>query len=814
MSRLRENAGRRRVLFLSIALSALLFTAVFSIVFGIVKSMEIQTMRTIGTTSHGSFKEVDDKAIRTLARDSRIVDYAVRQLIGVSQDEKIPLEISYLDEKGFQWMLMEDMNGHFPRKKNEIVVEKQAVEKMGYKGEIGEKIHLVYHVIDRSSSEVLARKNDDFVIAGTYKSPVDSNVGVGQIYVSKAYADEQGVPSKNQEMEVRLKHSWRIRRQLRAIAKDAGYATSQSPASAEEKTLRLGVNFAYFSNDENFDYTIFLPALAMVFLIFLSAYLIIHTVFELSVAEDVRLIGLLKTLGMTKKQTRQLLYFQGLMVDLPATVVGEVGGFAISAMILNRLFEQNAMLANVRPDFAFFAGVGIVSAVVTVCTVYLSIFRPARLAEKVPPIHGAQYTDTVVGNYKNRRSFSLGRLAFREVFHRKGRFTSVVLSMALASIILTSVLTYTTNMDIKKGLSDTITTDYNVASPAYFRYEYIGMDAALDPEYCRKIEELPGFVGGGGIYGAGYESAYPEVKIKGETVFSVLFGMDPYLVKKQSFLEGRFDEKSWNEGDGVILGVEQGGGRTFSVGEKIHVTVKGEERELTVMGKIPYNFSNGLRYFMEVGKDKDLPVSETNPARDRVYLYISPKSYKAWMKNSSLMSYGFDIEKQSKKDFDDALDKMEKKADFSYDSRAKQEKSFEDTKHLIELAGYGLAFVLFLISVLNFINIIATEVLKSRRDLAILEAVGMTRKKLKVYLAAKTAIYSVCSFFAASFFMACVGNSLLKRAMKQAMWLDVQSTWWPLFLVHGVNALIGVVFVLAYYESKSKKTLVDRVRDL
>lgn len=236
-------------------------------------------------------------------------------------------------------------------------------------------------------------------------------------------------------------------------------------------------------------------------------------------------------------------------------------------MILNRLFEQNAMLANIRPDAAFFAGVGIVSAVVTLCTVFLSIFRPARLAEKVPPIHGAQYTDTVVGNHKSRRSFSLGRLAIREVFHRKGRFTSVVLSMALASIIFTSVLTYTTNMDIKKASPIRLRPTTMWRAPPIFGTSILVWTQRWTRGIAGKSRNCPDLSAEEAFMGQ-VTSAYPEVKIKGETVFSVLFGMDPYLVKKQSFLEGHFDENSWNEGDGVILGIEQGGGSPFSVGEK------------------------------------------------------------------------------------------------------------------------------------------------------------------------------------------------------------------------------------------------------
>ena len=58
-------------------------------------------------------------------------------------------------------------------------------------------------------------------------------------------------------------------------------------------------------------------------------------------------------------------------------------------------------------------------------------------------------------------------------------------------------------------------------------------------------------------------------------------------------------------------------------------------------------------------------------------------------------------------------------------------------KSLIEFAGYSLSIALFLISVLNFINVIATEILRNMVNLSILEAIGMTKKNIKKYLVKK-----------------------------------------------------------------------------
>ena len=60
---LNANKSRRNILLLAIALTSILFTSLFSVALGVGKSMETQTMKTIGTISHGSFKDICDEDI-------------------------------------------------------------------------------------------------------------------------------------------------------------------------------------------------------------------------------------------------------------------------------------------------------------------------------------------------------------------------------------------------------------------------------------------------------------------------------------------------------------------------------------------------------------------------------------------------------------------------------------------------------------------------------------------------------------------------------------------------------------------------------
>ncbi|MFR2716417.1 MAG: hypothetical protein ACLTA5_03335 [Anaerococcus obesiensis] len=120
---LNANKSRRNILLLAIALTSILFTSLFSVALGLGKSMETQTMKTIGTISHGSFKELSDEDVEILTHDKDIKDFSVREKVGILDDKKVMAELSYMDKKGFEWSLIEKVKGKFPEKENDVFID-------------------------------------------------------------------------------------------------------------------------------------------------------------------------------------------------------------------------------------------------------------------------------------------------------------------------------------------------------------------------------------------------------------------------------------------------------------------------------------------------------------------------------------------------------------------------------------------------------------------------------------------------------------------------------------------------------------------
>lgn len=774
--------------------------------------METQTMKTIGTISHGSFKELSDKDISILSKDKDIKEFSIREKVGILDDEKISAELSYIDKNGFEWSLIEKVKGKFPEKENDVFIDLATAKKLGYKGEIGEEIEVPFTIEKPYTGEIIEKKSDKFIISGTFQNPIDSNVGVGQIYLSKAYVYKLSLPKNNKDVEVMLKNSFMIRDKLIKIAERNGYKVVDDPGNLSEKEIRIGVNFAYiFSGDSSFDFKTFLPFLAFLILVMVAGYLIINNIFKISVNEDIKLLGLLKTIGMTKPQIKKLVHLESLAVALPAIIVGDIVGISIGKVILNKIFANNEMLTDVKLSLTVIILIIVFSTAFTLLTVFLSVMRPARYAAKVSPIDASRYNETTIKNKYKSEDISLGKLARRQVFSNKFRFISIILSMSLSAVILNSVLTYTGNIDLEKGISDVIATDYNIASPKYFRYMYSGSEDGIKDNFIDEIENQKGFKGGGALYYYGYEYSYPDIKIEDHKVAPILLGIDDYLINKQKFIDGVFDKEKWQTGNYVIIGEYGDKKSAFKTGDKIKINVKNKAKEVQVMGKIEYNFSNGLRYFPVIKEDIN---DESSPTLGLEYIYMNPNEYKELTGDQSIMSYGFDVADREKENFDKLLKTFENEPDFSYDSRDLQIKSTMEFKNLIEFAGYSLSIVLFLISVLNFINVIATEILRNMVNLSILEAIGMTKKNIKKYLVKKNLIYSLCGLIFSFLIMLLVDKYILMDFMEQTQWTSYKFVILPLILVNSVNIIIGIIFTGRFYEKHSQNSLVDRIRSL
>ena len=331
---LRAAKTRNLIAVLAIALTTLLFMSLFSIAGAIVNSFQESTFRQVGGRFHGTFKDVTQEQIDELSTDERIKSIALRQMLGMPTDppfNKAHVEVSWMDENCARDYFIELEEGHYPREKDEIIVDSRVLALLGVEPEMGAKIELPYYLGQNSKHPEL--RTDTFTLCGWWE--YDPACVASFANVSRAYADEvlgSYVPKDEYDitgrtdMNIMLGSSARIREEMLEILVDHGYQEDDEKVhgAASGEFIAIGVNWAYLGAQisENFDLTTVAAVVGLLLLIIFTGYLIIYNIFRISVSSDIQFYGLLKTIGTTGRQLKRIVRHQALALALGGIPIG------------------------------------------------------------------------------------------------------------------------------------------------------------------------------------------------------------------------------------------------------------------------------------------------------------------------------------------------------------------------------------------------------------------------------------------------------------------------------------------------------------
>ena len=127
--------------------------------------------------------------------------------------------------------------------------------------------------------------------------------------------------------------------------------------------------------------------------------------------------------------------------------------------------------------------------------------------------------------------------------------------------------------------------------------------------------------------------------------------------------------------------------------------------------------------------------------------------------------------------------------------------------------GGALSFIIGLVGVLNFINAVLTGILTRKRELAVLQSVGMTGKQLKTMLVCEGLYYTVLAL-AVSLAMTVVLGPLLGNVLGDVFWFfSYRLTVAPVLVILPIFLVLGALVPLLVYRSVARRTIVERLRE-
>ncbi len=826
------KADRRRniIAVLAIALTCVLFTSLFTIGGSMVTSMQQGTMRQVGTSAHAGFKELTQEQYNKLKVDPKLKDISYNIFISNAENEalkKVNTEIRWTEEKDAKWSFCEPTTGTLPKKRLDIATSTAVLDALGVPHKLGASVPLEFTTNGVHRSET-------FALCGFWE--VDNASPANEAYVSREYCDavapviqkplyenqNAGEPSYlagTINPSFFFNTSWNIDGQVDALMKRCGF---------DPQYVNSGVNWAYASSSVDAQ-TVMLVALVLL-LILISGYLIIYNIFYISVSRDIRFYGLLKTIGTTGRQIKRIVRRQALMLGTLGIPAGLILGWLCGKLLMPVVIESTNL-----KDFCVISSSPLIfvgAAIFTLLTVYISCIRPGRIAAKVSPIEAMRYTEAgSTGKKTWKKSGKVSPVSMAAANMRRGRKKTVVivLSMSLSMILVNSVYTLVKGFDLDKFLSRMVASDFIISDASIRNVLCTSKDIeGVTPEAQEAIKKLDGLEAIGSVYMKPtnykldelgykntidiieeYKDTMPMPYVKEElraakedhTLQSNIYGLDKFTADKLEIVKGKLSIEKFLSGKYVVVSSydSEGGGCYYNVGDKVTLNFgNGDTKEFEVLavGDIPYAL--GPQYSSYLGVNFSLPTSE----------------YAAHFGKTQPLCTAFDIDDahdaQTEKWIVDYCKNVE--PNLAYESKGTYVEAFKENQRMYSVVGGALSFILALIGVLNFINSIVTSVIARRRELAILQSVGMTRKQLRKMLVCEGLSFAALTVLFTATLGSLIGYAFVKLISSQIWFFTWHFTLLPLACCIPILLLISALIPALSYSSTCKLSIVERLR--
>ena len=151
--------------------------------------------------------------------------------------------------------------------------------------------------------------------------------------------------------------------------------------------------------------------------------------------------------------------------------------------------------------------------------------------------------------------------------------------------------------------------------------------------------------------------------------------------------------------------------------------------------------------------------------------------------------------------------------ELDYESKALYAAEFEGMRSMFLLLGGALSFIVGLVGVLNFFNAILTGILARKRELAVLQSIGMTGKQLKTMLIYEGVLYALGALLLALVLAVVLGPAAFS-ALETLFWFfTYRFTLVPIGVLLPVFLLLGTLVPLGVYQSVARHTIVERLRE-
>ena len=845
----KANSRKNIVIIAAIALCTFMFTSLFTIGLSLVSKFQESTQRQSGGSSDASFKYLTEAEYDAIAADTSLKQVSKRIYVGDAVGDellKLHTEVCCCDEANAHESFCYPEAGHLPMEEDEAVFSSLVLKAFGMKAEtfsdyeslLGKSISLQIDGKDGAAEH-------DLKISGIYTGDRISQAQM--VLVSEAFQEKYApTPAESYYGDNSMRVSGDIYGRISADVdfyipfniSGQVYDVIQRDGLSED--VNTGINWA--SATGSIDFTSLILMASLLLTIFISGYLIINNIYRINVYADVRSYGLLKTIGTSSRQLKSLVKWQAVYHCIPGILFGLFSGMCAGALLLPLVMSSLNFSDTTDTGIKFGIWIPLFSALFSYITVRISVGRAIKFASKVSPMEALRYSENA--GFKKRCSkgshaFDTMRFAARNVFRERKRCFFVVLSLALSMVVLNSVYTLVKGFDENKYVEHFIKTDFSVAdattdNPSVAEKTYDG----ITDTFLSELQKQDGILDKGNIYAEQY--SYQKLNdrdyerfsgrlLENDTVdtwmrdmmsvtdesgemsmdkatIAKVYGMDDYAIRNLQFIHGEYDEEKFRTGKYIIVNEYDTGSDTvsdfipyFMPGETVQVNNNdGEVREYEVMATVNIPYAMRIQYYV------DMDVAYVLPSEEFLDFFGDRSPMR------TLFDTTDEAEPAIERWLQDYTGNVEKT--LTYTSREVYKEEFAGFTGMFKVVGGLLTGVLALIGILNLINTLVSSIISRRLELAMLEAVGMTKSMQRKIIRFEGVIYGVLSAILGTL-LGTVFSMVLVRGIGAEMWFyTYRFTLIPVAIIVPVMIIVAVIIPDIIYRNAMKETVVERLR--
>lgn len=771
---LKENKGRTLVTTFGIIVSVAMITAVF-----VAMASFLQLFADVSVVSDGNYAaelyDVKLSSLDELYKDERIEtvglcdeNYKQFKIDNGKSDRLATGSIGACDDGYFKMFIQADYDGTLPKSSDEIAVQSDFIENNELDWQVGDIVSIP------CGTRTMRYKDGEFDVNGAYLK--------GEKFVrqeDKQYKITAILHQNNPTSEFAfltysddLKANPTVAFQLKTLnSKSLDVVNSiidkANPGASTVNNELLYSNLSYSS--DSFMAMILPLVVILLVIIMVASVVLIYNAFAMSLSEKVKYLGMLSSVGATKRQKRLSIYYEGFILALFGIPLGIGAGVAgigitlkalgkkiIASAMLNGVTEQNVSMKVVFPIWAVLVVLGL-----SIITILISCSIPAKKASKISTISAIRQSDEIKVKAKTLKCPKYikailgyeGELAYKNL-KRNGRKARVI----TVSIALSIVLFLSCNYFCDIFANETVGQE----SMPYQIGAYL--DDANRESAIKEFENVDGIddmYSATNVYYSVQKSSSYRNNFKMFTdnknltnaysrEFSKSFAVQINMLDDDMFNElcakNSIDSKGYyNSNNKCKLLLMNNVSHTAS-GKKVFT-----DNILGSSFKEAYYPEDNLQFeitdFVKYSNTKPCNLNKIGV----ISLYTPYSQFAKVCKNinandNQLSNYVLGIETTDHQKVTEKLNTIsddEKYSNFHVVDYSEQMQAFDAIALVIQVFVYGFVALISLITVFNIINTISSGIASRKKEFAMMKSVGITPKGFNKMIMLESAFYGI-----------------------------------------------------------------------